>query len=380
MSILSSDIETPALLLDATKLQANIRRMREKAAAGGVILRPHMKTAKSIEVAREVIGEKGPVTVSTLKEADRFFAAGYTDIVYAVGIVPGKLAHVAALLHGGADVKIILDSVVMASAVAEAGAASGVCYQVLIEIDSDGHRSGLDPEAVELLEIAALLRSKIGAKLVGVLTHAGGSYGCVGKAAIVRHAERERYAITHAADRLREAGFECPIISMGSTPTIMFAESLDGITEVRAGVYMFQDLVMAGLGVCAVGDVAVSVLCTVIGHQHADGGGGVVVDAGWMAMSRDRGTATQTVDQGYGLVCDASGDPIGDLIMVAANQEHGILQSRSGEALDLSRFPIGSQLRILPNHACATSAQHDAYRLVDTEGNILATWPRFAGW
>jgi len=374
------EIETPALLLDAAKLRTNIARMQEKAAAGSVILRPHMKTAKSIEVAREVIGDKGPVTVSTLKEAERFFAAGYTDILYAVGIVPAKLAHVSALLHAGADIKIILDSLAMATVVADDAVASGVCYQVMIEIDSDGHRSGLQPEAAELLEIAAFLRSKANVKLAGVLTHAGGSYGCVGTAALIRHAERERYSITRAAGRLRQAGFGCPIVSMGSTPTITFAESLDGITEVRAGVYMFQDLVMAGLGVCGIEDIAVSVLCTIVGHQHKDAGGGVVVDAGWMAMSRDRGTATQAVDQGYGLVCDAQGTPIADLIMTAANQEHGILQNRSGEVLDLSSFPIGSQLRILPNHACATSAQHDAYRLVGAEGDVMAIWPRFAGW
>src|SRR5690606_16930690 len=113
-----------------------------------------------------------------------------------------------------------------------------------------------------------------------------------------------------------------------STPTAHFAENLEGVTEVRAGVYAFFDLVMAGLGVCTLNDIALSVLATVIGHQHDRGW--IMVDAGWMAMSRDRGTASQQIDQGYGVVCDLQGKPFGDLIMTQANQEHGILALRPG--------------------------------------------------
>jgi len=105
----------------------------------------------------------------------------------------------------------------------------------------------------------------------------------------------------------------------------------------------------------------------------------VLTDAGWMAMSRDRGTARQKVDQGYGRVCDARGEPIEDLVVIDANQEHGIIGRRGGGALDVSRFPIGTLLRVLPNHACATAAQFAEYRVL-RDGRPVDTWERFGGW
>jgi D-serine deaminase-like pyridoxal phosphate-dependent protein len=143
-------------------------------------------------------------------------------------------------------------------------------------------------------------------------------------------------------------------------------------------VFVFFDLVMAGVGVCREDDIALSVLATVIGHR-ADRGW-IVTDAGWMAMSRDRGTARQPVDQGYGVLLDVDGRPLPDLWMRDANQEHGIVARRDGGVADLARFPIGSRLRILPNHACATAAQHDAYHVVDGSREVAAAWPRFSGW
>jgi D-serine deaminase-like pyridoxal phosphate-dependent protein len=135
---------------------------------------------------------------------------------------------------------------------------------------------------------------------------------------------------------------------------------------------------MAGLGVCRVDDIAISVLCTVIGHQPEKGW--IITDGGWMALSRDRGTARQAVDQGYGLVCDESGRALGDLIVADANQEHGIVARRDGATLDTARYPVGTRLRILPNHACATAAQHDVYHVVRDGPGIADRWPRFHGW
>jgi threo-3-hydroxy-D-aspartate ammonia-lyase len=151
------------------------------------------------------------------------------------------------------------------------------------------------------------------------------------------------------------------------------------VTEIRAGVYVFFDLVMAGLGMCRHEDIALSVLTTVIGHQVDKGW--VLVDAGWMALSRDRGTQGQPIDQGYGLVCQEDGRVLADWIVGAANQEHGIVTQRDGAMpADLrERFPLGSRLRVLPNHACATAAQFGEYRVLKADGQ-LDTWPRFNGW
>ena len=367
-------LDTPALLLDRAKLDANCRRMRERLHAHGVALRPHVKTAKSVEVAQCALGSAtGAITVSTLREAEHFFEHGFRDILYAVGMVPGKVPRVAALMRRGALMTTIVDSVEGARALAEAGTAAGVRIPALVEIDSDGHRAGVAPGDPRLLEISAAL----GEALQGVMTHAGDSYNCESTDAIRAVAAREREAVVTSAAALRKAGRACPVVSVGSTPTATFAESFAGVTEVRIGVYVFHDLVMAGLGVCKLDDIAISVLGSVIGHQRDKNW--LLTDAGWMALSRDRGTANQKVDQGYGVVCDARGAPIDDFIVADANQEHGIIARRGGGPIDFARFPIGSLIRILPNHACATAAQHAAYQVI-REGRVAETWERFGGW
>ena len=374
-----TDLETPALVLDRTRLDRNLARMREHLTKLQVALRPHVKTAKSIDVIRRAVDEdKCAITVSTLKEAEYFFSNGITNILYAVGIAPNKLEHVAELRAKGADVTILLDSVEAAEAVAEKGAALGIEYPALIEIDSDGHRSGVQPGSPALLAIGKTLHERKGTALRGVMTHAGDSYNCDSVDAIRAMAERERLAVVLCAEELARAGLPCPIVSVGSTPTATYAQRMDGVTEVRAGVYMFFDLVMAGLDVCTVDDIALSVLTSVIGHQLDRNW--IITDAGWMALSRDRGTQKQRVDQGYGLVCDLAGRPIDDLIVASTNQEHGIIADRHGGSIDLSQFPIGMLLRILPNHACATAAQHPHYNVIVGEPVVEAVWPRFSGW
>ena len=371
-------LDTPCLVLDEARMQRNIARLRAKMAALGVSLRPHLKTPKSVEIARKVLADgSGPATVSTLREAEIFAAAGIRDILYAVGIAPQKLQRVTALRAAGCDLAIVLDSVAQAEAVCAAAQAAGDRIPVLIEIDSDGHRSGLRPDDPALLTIARILDA--GATMRGVVTHAGESYGARGDAALIAFAEQERLAAVTAAEHIRAAGLPCPVVSVGSTPTAHFARDLTGVTEVRAGVYMFFDLVMAGIGVCTTDDIAVSVLTTVVGHQHDRGW--IMVDAGWMAMSRDRGTAAQPVDQGYGVVCDVDGRVVDGLILISANQEHGVIACRAGSVAPLPDWPIGTRLRILPNHACATAAQYDNYNvLLAAEPGALAVWPRFRGW
>ena len=374
-----AELETPALVLDRNVLDRNLARMRSHLTQLQVQLRPHVKTAKSMEVVRRALdGKPGGITVSTLNEAEHFFLHGVTDILYAVGIAPNKLDHVAALRAKGADVTVILDNVQAADMLASKGEALGVQFPALIEIDCDGHRSGIKPGDAALIDVGARLHHRPGAALKGVMTHAGGSYNCASPDAICAMAERERTAVVHCAEDLRRTDLPCPVVSVGSTPTATYAERMDGVTEVRAGVYMFFDLVMAGLEVCSLDDIAVSVLTSVIGHQ-ADRGW-IITDAGWMALSRDRGTANQHLDQGYGLVCDLGGRPIGELIVAATHQEHGIVADRRGRAFDLEHFPVGTLLRILPNHACATSAQHSQYHVIAGAAAVEAVWPRFSGW
>jgi D-serine deaminase-like pyridoxal phosphate-dependent protein len=371
-------LATPCLVLDEAKMTRNIARLQARLAGLGVPLRPHLKTSKSIDVARRVMPTAaGPITVSTLLEAEQFAECGVTDILYAVGIAPSKLQRAQNLRDRGVDLTVVVDGIDQAEAVAAFSRDRGVAMPVLIEIDCDGHRSGVRPESELLTQIALALGA--GAELRGVFTHAGGSYDRPGPLAIVAAADQERDAVLLASERLRQAGFAAPIVGVGSTPTAHFCSSLSGVTEVRAGVFVFFDLVMAGLGVCTIDDIALSTLATVIGHQ--DERNWIITDAGWMAMSRDRGTARQSIDQGYGLVCDIAGRPYPDLILSEANQEHSIARLRPGANGRLPHLPVGTIVRILPNHACATAAQHSKYHVLGSDGTtIKAIWPRFAGW
>jgi D-serine deaminase-like pyridoxal phosphate-dependent protein len=371
-------LNTPAALIDVGRMQHNIGRMQAHLDALGVRFRPHVKTTKSTQVvdAQIAAGAQG-ITVSTLKEAEQFFAHGIRDIVYAVGMVPSKLGQALALRRQGCDLKLVADSLPAAHAIAEFGRAHGERFEVWIEVDVDGHRSGIPPDADLLIDVGRALADG-GMVLGGVLAHAGSSYEYSTPDALAAIAEQERSRTVRAAERLRAAGLPCPVVSIGSTPTALAAEHLEGVTEVRAGVYVMFDLVMHNIGVCDLSDIALSVLTTVIGHQEEKGW--ALFDAVWMAMSRDRGTQRQAHDFGYGQVCTEHGDVLGDYLMSAANQEHGIV-SRAGtpDAGIAQQFPIGTRLRILPNHACATGAQHPEYQAIGEDGGAQ-TWPRFYGW
>lgn len=364
------ELDTPFALVDADRLDRNAARLRDHLGALGVPLRLHVKTAKSVEVARRVHGD-GPITVSTLAEAEHFADAGYRDVLYAVGIAPHKLPRVAALLRRGVALTVLLDTLEQAEAVARFASEEGLRVPALIEVDCDGHRGGVLPADPGLVPIGRAL----GGNLAGVLTHAGESYFAYTPDALHKAAQHERDVAVEAATALRDAGLTCDVVSVGSTPTAHAATDLSGVTEVRAGNYVFFDLVMAGIGVCSTDDLALSVVVTVIGHRREKNR--ILTDGGWMATSRDRGTQAQAVDQGYGLVADLNGDLVPRLLMTGASQEHGVLSTRDGEPVP--DLPIGTRLRILPNHACATAAQHDRYEVVSATAPPQ-TWTRLRGW
>ncbi|MDY0831377.1 DSD1 family PLP-dependent enzyme [Pseudomonas sp. SED1] len=378
MSMQISTLDTPAALIDLTRMQHNIQRMQQRMGTLGVRLRPHIKTSKCLPVIQAQIdaGASG-VTVSTLKEAEHCFTAGISDVFYAVAIAPGKLPQALALRRKGCNLSLLTDSVSGARAIVAFAQRHDERFDVWIEIDCDGHRSGLAAQDPVLIEVAHLLNDG-GMRLRGVMTHAGSSYELDTLEALQALAEQERALCVSAAHTIRETGLACSEVSIGSTPTALSALNLDGVTEVRAGVYVFFDLVMRNIGVCQADELTLSVLTTVIGHQPDKGW--IITDAGWMAMSRDRGTQRQRQDFGYGQVCTEAGDWIDGALVTGANQEHGIVTLGATASDDVAtRFPIGSRLRILPNHACATGAQFPDYHAVDAIGDVH-TWSRLHGW
>lgn len=375
------DLDTPALVLDRARMTANIARMRARAGELGVALRPHLKTTKSADIARLAIAQDAGVAVSTLAEAEYFAEAGFRDLFYAVAIAPHKLARLARLVARGCRVLLAVDHLDAAQAVAAAGREHGVVFDALLEIDSGEGRSGIPAASPMLTALAEALAR--GARLAGVFTHGGHSYAGRTAQAHSDVAEAERLAVTAAAQRLRDAGHACGIVSLGSTPSVRHARHMAGVTEVRAGVYVLGDLFQAGIGACAYGDIALSVLTTVIGNHPERSQ--IVVDAGSLALSKDVSTSKLGPggDVGYGIVLDAlTGEAIDGLYVETVYQEHGIVRSRG--RLNHEAFPIGHRLRILPNHACLTAAAYDRYHVIDPQPGrkprIEAVWPRINGW
>lgn len=352
------DLPTPSLVLELGLLKQNLAHMQAAIARHpGVVLRPHMKTAKSIEVAKLAAPGFGPITVSTLAEAAYFAAAGWRDQIYAVGITPQKLERAAAL-----GCKVITDDAEAAAAIA----AHPAPIQALVEIDVGEGRGGVPPD--QALAIARIL----GPRLAGIFTHAGHSYAGRSAQDMRRVAEQERAGAARAAQALRDAGLPVGIVSLGSSPTALHAEHLTGITEVRAGVYMFGDLYQAQLGTHGMGEIALTVLASVIGRKPARQA--ILLDAGGLALSKDRSTATAPVDYGFGLMLDIDGQPsFGQAIVTRTHQEHG-------EVSPAPSLAIGTKVRVAPNHTCMTAAAHDRYHVVDGGREVVAVWDRVNGW
>jgi D-serine deaminase-like pyridoxal phosphate-dependent protein len=372
-----AELSTPTLLLDRARLEANCERMLAKCRALGVALRPHMKTMKSIDAARLAIDPNhGGIAVSTLKEAEYFAGHGIADIQYAICITPDKLARAAALAARIPSFSFFVDAVETAAAVATFARSEEARFRVWIEVDSGQHRTGTAPDGDELIAIAHALQGSP-VQLAGVATHGGHSYGKRDADAIAAVAEEERLAVTRAAERLREAGFAVEGVSAGSTPTAVHARSGEGLTELRPGVYMAGDLFQAEIGSHGRDDIAVSVLATVISHGRSPDR--LLLDAGALALSKDRSTAAlDGGDLGYGLVADVEGRAVyGDLVVSSVNQEHGEVAVADRALFD--RLPIGARVRVLPNHACMTTAMYDRYFVLHN-GKVAGVWEKTGGW
>lgn len=376
------DLPTPCLVLDQARLSQNAERQTRRYAGTGVRLRPHLKTAKSIDVAKiATAGNFGGITVSTLKEAEYFAGNGITDILYAVGITAQKAERAAAILRQGVQLGVICDHAETIRQVGEIATRMGVTFDVHIEIDSGEKRAGFLPGSPQIVELGQVIHNQPGTRLVGVLTHAGNSYQGRSIPEIEAIAEAERLAAVTAADQLRAAGLPCPNVSVGSTPTATHCRRFDGLTEMRCGVYMFGDVFQSEIGSCAIEDLAVSVLATVVGHRRDLDA--ALIDAGALALSKDRSTGAPGLprDIGFGLIHDATScQSIADVWVGTVYQEHGLLTSAGPFPFD--RLPIGTKVRVLPNHVCMTAAMYDGYHVVNRveDPEVRTYWPRINGW
>ena len=371
------ELNTPCLILDKTLLEKNCSLARKKCAELKTILRPHVKTPKSIEVAKIALdNEVGPITVSTLDEAEYFASSGFKDILYAVCIIPKKLARLDFVQKKyDCVIRIVIDSVLVAKAIVDYSNSHSTKFETLIEIDCGEGRSGLYVEDKKIVEISKIFSECYKTSLVGVLTHAGHSYSTDNKVEISSIANKEREDALAAVKYFSNLNHNNPIISIGSTPTMLFASHLNNISEVRAGIYMFWDLAQASRGICKIEDIAVTVLASVIGHNHQKKK--IIIDAGALALSKDISANRFMPEVGYGLVCDPnSGEYLG-LNISEIHQEHGAIDISNSDWFD--NLPIGSLVRVLPNHSCLTCAGHSSYNILENN-MIIDNWRRTNGW
>ena len=355
------ELRTPAMLVDLQRLEKNCAGMARRAAALGVNLRPHVKTHKVEAIARlQAAGQFGGITVSTLAEAGHFRDAGFTDITLAVPLEPRKAREALDLA-----VNLLVDSMQAIDAIEHAA-----CFNetpvVWLKVDCGYGRAGVDPTSAVAFRIVERLATHPSIRFAGLLTHGGQSYSCMGRDAIARVARTERDTVVNFAERLRARGWSVPGISVGSTPTMMHVDHLDGVTEMRPGNYALFDAFQAQIGSCALDDVAASVLATVISVQSER----AIIDAGALALSKDAGTGAS----GFGLVIDVDGRPCDSLTVASLSQEHGKIVGNG-----VSRLSVGDRIRIVPNHSCLTMACFASVYGV-RDGNVEAEWFPCRGW
>lgn len=370
-------IRTPAALVEFTILDRNCSAMRERAARLAVALRPHVKTHKCVEIARlQHGGATGPITVSTMAEARGFAAAGFRDITYAVPVPFPAIPAAADLLGQGVQLNLLLDHEAALRELESYGSSHGVCFPVFLKVDCGYHRAGVDPEREESVALAGRTARSPYVRFEGLLTHAGHAYHCTDREEVSAVAERERAVMARFAAKLRSAGVEVPHVSAGSTPTCCAARDWTGVTEIRPGNYAFFDAFQVALGSCSFADaLAFTVLATVIGHYPERGG--LLLNAGALALSKDEGAARGECPSAFGIPCDLSGRPIRGLRLTGLSQEHAEAAVSQPDIYD--RFPVGAAMRIIPNHSCLAAACFESY-LILKDGEVVEEWKNARGW
>lgn len=362
------EIQTPALLLDRKVLLHNLDRIATRAQELGVSLRPHVKTHKCVEVAR-LQQQRGAVglTVSTLAEAEALAAAGLDDLTWAFPLPWGKMAAALSLARR-ITLRLVLDDRATLVELERAAAESGLTIHTWLKVDCGYHRAGVDPDSAEAVDLARRMTRSASVVFDGLLTHAGHAYGAFERGRRLEIARQERDALVGLAGRLRSEGIEVPHLSVGSTPTFTTIDDLSGVTEARPGNYVYFDLSQVALGSCTVQEIAVSVLATVVSRPTASDR--AVIDAGALAMSKDVGPNVPLM----GAVCP---DPINtevdpSLRLDMLTQEHGVIRSVDAGALG-DRLPVGSRVRVLPNHSCLTNACFDSVYVIE-DGQAVDCW------
>jgi len=348
-------LDTPAVLVDLDIVEANIARMAGLARREKLSLRPHIKTHKSTSMAqRQLAAGAVGVCCATASEAEVMIAGGVADVLLAYPLAGRrKFERVAPLLSSTA-LTLVTDSKAVTAAYRELAQTIGRSIRVMIEIDSGMHRVGVDPR--NLADIAADIVSGNELELRGIMTHAGHSHDATDQLGIESVARQEAAIMGAAREELEGAGFDVPIVSAGSTITAPYLHATDGITEIRPGTYVYNDLRTMGTYACTPDALAAFALATVVSLE----GDRVTIDAGSKTL-----TTSHDAIYGFGHLRDQPGSRFTRL-----SEEHGVLAVPNGR----SRLAIGDRVQILPIHVCAwMDLQPEIYGVRD--GQIVERIP-----
>ncbi len=344
--------ETPIGVVDLARARANASKVVAYAEEHGLAWRPHVKTHKSLRVARLQLdaGARG-LTVATLHEAE-VMASLTDDLLLAYPPVgEAKLARLAALPER-LDFKVALDSTEVTEPLAAAAVAAGRTVGVLVEQDVGLGRVGVQ-SAEEVVALARRVDEIEGVDFRGILFYPGH---------IRMPSDAQRPHLTEVADRvdrtieaLGEAGLPPEIVSGGSTPTLWHSHEIPGLTEIRSGSCIYYDREALAVGVGAPDALAYTVLATVVSTAVP---GRAVVDAGSKALAKE----SRGGDDGYGVLLDRP-----EVRVVGLSEEHGVLDL--GETRWVPR--IGERVRIVPNHVCVSVNLQERLLAMDGEERFL---------
>lgn len=353
-----SDLPTPAVLVETSRLTRNLDRMQSAATARGLRLRPHAKTHKSPAIARQQI-QRGAIGVCCAKlgEAEVFADAGITDIRLPYPLNPVNADRVFAL-SDRITLSFIVDDPDVAAEWGALATRRDRVLDVLVKVDVGFHRCGIDPDARGAAEAVVRIASTKGLRYLGLLSHAGHAYHAA--------SEQEVEGIAHAEARLLQElaatwGVTGGEISVGSTPTARYSLREPGLTELRPGNYAYYDRTQVSLGSATVEDCALTVLARVVSRPAVDR---VILDSGSKTLTND-GARGFTPTPGFGAILrDLHGaEPDASLLVERLSEEHATVRAVTGS----SDLRTGSLVRVVPNHSCVVSNLVDEVYLVDGE-------------
>lgn len=355
------EISTPALVVDLDVLERNLDRMAAYCREHGLGLRPHTKTHKTPEIAHMQL-DRGAVglTVAKIGEADVMAAATPAEILVAFPILGSEKLKRLAELAQKRRILISLDSERAAREVSAAATAQGARIGVLVEFDAGLHRCGLQTGA-DCVQLAAAVRAMPGLEFRGLMTYPGNIWGDLAQR------ENEVAAVAEVLagilSAFNDARIAVEIVSGGSTPSSSLSHEIKGLTEIRPGTYVFNDLNTYYQGVCALEDCAARIVATVVSTAVP---GRAMIDAGSKTFSSD--LLSSGPKSGYGMVLEAP-----EAKLFKLNEEHGHLDVSACKR----PLRVGDVVSVIPNHVCTCVNMHDEMFLA-RHGQLEGSW-RIAG-